>query len=167
MNRGRWAEQRIARRLTAWTKGAYQFRRRGLGHAGLPDLVVTATPMVTTARGAWPYPISIKSYPRGAPGLDGLMRMAAFVMPGLAPSAPGWRWWTEIPADQRDRYWLVWRAHATWWLSASADNPVWHAGGWRGFLWLSGPETHVPGRTGLLEHLFEKDVRSVILAAYE
>jgi len=159
LRRGRAAEQRVARRLTRWARGSYLFTRRGLGHRGLPDLLVSQqTGFTDTGPRPWPYPISVKSDPRHAPGLHGLTRL--FVS-GVAGS---WRWWQEIPAAERSRYWLIWRAHATWWLSADTENPVWRAGPWPAILRLAGPNTLVPGWTAPLAHLLELNFRNVLEA---
>jgi len=159
LRRGRAAEQLVARRLTRWTRGHYLFRRRGLGHRGLPDLVVTPATMVVSPLPTWPYPISVKSSRARAPGLDGLARLAGGRLAGV-----GWRWWREIPAAERGRYWLVWRAHATWWLSADAENPVWHAGRWPAILRLAAPADLLPSWTAPLEHLCALDVQDVVTA---
>jgi len=165
LRRGRAAEQRVARRLTRWSGGAYHFQRRGLGHRGLPDLIAAAPPCGNVTPGPWPYPISVKSWPSRAPGLHGLARMAGFFHGGiLERRGPGWAWWQEIPEAERSRYWLLWRAHATWWISADTDNPVWRAGPWPAILRLAGPNTLLPGWTAPFDHLLELNFRNVLEA---
>ena len=46
LDRGRRAEAEIARRLSTWATGFYHFRRRGLGQAGVEDLVVEPLPRI-------------------------------------------------------------------------------------------------------------------------
>lgn len=159
LERGRRAEQVIARRLTRWTGELYRFGRRGLGHRS-----VVVTPF--SGRIPWPFPISIKAEPRRAPGLDGLCALADAI--GRDVCSPrfsgGWAWWVEIPPAERARYWLVWKAHRTWWLSASAENVVWLAGRWPAMLRLAGPDTMLPAYTVPLDHLLVQEFPEMFTA---
>lgn len=112
LERGRRAEQDVARRLTTWADGLYTFARRGLGHAGVADLVVTAKPGLPP----WPFTVSVKSHRVRA--FESLARMLVRLEGDKA-----WAWWMELegPADEgraarRAAAWLVWRSSAGPWL---------------------------------------------------
>ncbi|MGH7730017.1 MAG: hypothetical protein ACRENJ_02065 [Candidatus Eiseniibacteriota bacterium] len=107
LDRGRTAEREVARRLTAWGQPFYTFRRRGLGHAGVADLVVTPREGMP----AWPWTISIKARARRAPTLATMFHAAAAGTP--------WAWWQEaIASVPPERVWLIWKvAGGTWLLS--------------------------------------------------
>ena len=131
VNRGRQAEQQIARRLTRWADGLYTFKRRGLGHASRADLIVEG------GAPAWPFVISVKSA-RG-PSLAALLQQC---------DAGGvFGWWRELEgrdeelsqpelvARNRARAWLIWR---------SGSSPRWLISCWS----LGGH--HVPVRMVLM-----------------
>jgi hypothetical protein len=111
VDKGRRTEQEIARLLTQWATPLYLFQRRGLGHAGQGDLVVTAE----LAAAPWPFTISIKS--QQGPTLA--------VMLARAHAGLAWPWWRELEATdeeseimaRRMRAWLIWRSGFTWMLS--------------------------------------------------
>ena len=166
LEHGRKREQEVARQLTRWADGAYRFTRRGLGHRGLPDLVAE---VLEPGVPGWPFPISVKSDVRHAPGLHGL---CAYAQAALASGLPrplwhrfrldAWAWWQEIPEAERHAYWLIWRAHGTWWLSAAGGNLIWHAGAWPATLRLAGPDLLVPSWTAPLAHLVVQDFRLAV-----
>lgn len=162
LERGRRAEQVIARRLTRWTAERYRFTRRGLGHRSVADLVVTPL----TGGAPWPFPISIKAEPRRAPGLHGLCALADAIGRDVQSPrfAAGWVWWVEIPPADRGRYWLIWKAHRTWWLSAAAEHVLWLVGRWPAMLRLAGPGTMLPAATVPLDHVLAQDFLSLSLA---
>src|SRR5439155_7715865 len=140
LDRGRRAEQEVARRLSAWTSGAYRFRRRGLGHASLEDLVVE---QLDAALPSWPFPISVKR--RRDRGLPSLLSAAGRFH---GRRARPWPPWAEIPASLRARAWLIWHAHRAWWLSCAADNPL---AGLPYVVAIEITRAEVPGHTRLLD----------------
>lgn len=120
--KGRRAEKAIAYRLSRWATPHYLFRRRGLGHAGVADLIVD-----TIAGPPWPFTISVKS--AQGPTLPAMLER---IRHGRV-----WPWWAELEIGQRlplnaelelvgesallernrVRAWLIWRSAATWMLS--------------------------------------------------
>ncbi len=106
LDKGRRAERDIVRRLNRWGFGWWRFGRRGLGHAGVADVVATADPGVL----AWPFVVSVKAE-RG-PTLRAVLERAT--------AGRRWPWWEEllgaVPAEP-ERAWLVWRADGAWLLS--------------------------------------------------
>lgn len=108
LDKGRRTEREVARRLTRWAAGRWLFRRRGLGHAGVPDLVVEPG-----ARGVpWPFAVSVKAGRGPTLGVM-LVRAAA----GL-----GWPWWQQVASVAgSERAWLVWKQpDGAWLLSCGA-----------------------------------------------
>jgi len=115
VDRGREAERDVARRFNRWAGGAYTFKRRGLGHASVADLVVDGGPP------AWPFVISVKA--AAGPSLAALLERASAGEP-----LP---WWRELEGKgvelaqpelverHRARAWLVWRSGGSprWLLS--------------------------------------------------
>lgn len=111
LDKGRRTEREVARRLTRWAAGWWIFRRRGLGHAGLPDLLAAPGVLNTDAL-PWPFVLSVKA--GRAPTLATLL---AWARTGMA-----WQWWQEVAsaAPEPGRAWLVWKSGPTWLLSCGA-----------------------------------------------
>ncbi len=112
LDRGRRAEQDVAARLTRWAAPVYRFTRRGLGHAGVADLVVASAPSVPV----WPFTISVKSArPRWAASVPALL--------ARADAGEQWSPWAELEgppgpeqAARRAAAWLIWRVRRGPWL---------------------------------------------------
>ena len=136
LDRGRRAEAEIARRLSTWATGFYHFRRRGLGQAGVEDLVVEPLPR-DPALPPWPFPISVKAH------AGSLMRMIRRTRP--------WPAWLELAGStawRSERAWLVWKADRRWWLSCGASNPLVEL---PGFAIIRLSRVGAPAVTGLLD----------------
>lgn len=106
LEKGRRAEQAVARMLSAWAEPCYTFRRRGLGHAGVADIIA-----VSLSEGprfpAWPFVISVKS--EEGPTLASMLVRARHGQP--------WGWWQEL--ELAGGGWLIWRSSRVWLISCA------------------------------------------------